>query len=78
VARAILGSPAVLVLDEAIDGLDPRDREPLLDALLAPERPWTAILTSNDPAIHARCDLVFALEDGRAIRTTPTRARGER
>ena len=72
VARAIVGSPAVLVLDEAIDGLDPRDREPLLDALFAAERPWTAVITSNDSAIHARCDVVFALEDGRATSTVPT------
>lgn len=68
VARAIVGAPAVLVLDEAIDGLDPRVREPMLDALFDTARPWTLIITSNDPSVHARCDAVFTLKDGGIVR----------
>lgn len=65
IARAIAGDPALLVLDDAIDGLDPRVREPMLDELFAPSRPWTLVVTSNDPKIHARCEAVWRLDEGR-------------
>ncbi len=79
VARAIVGSPAVLVLDEALDGLDPRVREPMLDALFDAAQPWTLIITSNAPSIHARCDAVFTLSDGSITQTVLDRAEhGER
>lgn len=65
VARAIAGEPVLLVLEESIDGLDPRVREPMLDFLFDRARPWTLVVTSNDPRIHARCDTVYRLEDGR-------------
>jgi ABC-type bacteriocin/lantibiotic exporter with double-glycine peptidase domain len=65
IARAIAGDPVLLVLDDAIDGLDPRVREPMLDALFAPSNPWTLVVTSNDPRVHARCEAVWRLDDGR-------------
>jgi ABC-type bacteriocin/lantibiotic exporter with double-glycine peptidase domain len=65
IARAIAGEPVLLVLDDAIDGLDPRVREPMLDELFAPSRPWTLVVTTNDPKIHARCEAVWRLDEGR-------------
>lgn len=65
IARAIAGDPVLLVLDDAIDGLDPRVREPMLDELFAQSSPWTLVVTTNDPTIHARCEAVWRLDDGR-------------
>ncbi|MBX7192306.1 MAG: ABC transporter ATP-binding protein/permease [Sandaracinaceae bacterium] len=64
IARAIAGEPVLLVLDDALDGLDPRVREPMLDALFAPARPWTLLVTSTDPSVLARCERVLGLHDG--------------
>jgi putative ABC transport system ATP-binding protein len=64
IARAIAGEPVLLVLDDALDGLDPRVREPMLDALFSRDRPWTLLVTSNDPSVLARCGRVLRLEDG--------------
>ncbi|MEZ4337349.1 MAG: ATP-binding cassette domain-containing protein [Sandaracinaceae bacterium] len=64
-ARAIAGHPALLVIDGALDGLDPATRERLLDVVLAPDAPWTALVIGDDPSIRGRCTRVLALEDGR-------------
>jgi putative ABC transport system ATP-binding protein len=64
IARAVAGEPALLVLDDALDGLDPRVREPMLDALFSRAHRWTLLVTSNDASVLARCQRVLRLEDG--------------
>jgi ABC-type multidrug transport system ATPase subunit len=54
----------LLVLDDVLDGLDPRVREPMLDALFSKAHPWTLLVTSNDPSVLARCQRVLRLHDG--------------
>lgn len=74
VARAVASDPSLLVIDDAIDGLDPRVREPMLDALFAADRAWTLLVVSNDPRVLARCDTVLALSDG-IVDELPRRSR---
>jgi ABC-type bacteriocin/lantibiotic exporter with double-glycine peptidase domain len=64
IARAIAGEPVLLVLDDALDGLDPRVREPMLDALFSKAHSWTLLVTSNDPSVLSRCQRVLRLHDG--------------
>lgn len=56
IARAIVGKPRLLLLDEVLDGLEPAALESLVTALFAPSRPWTLVVTTHDPDVIRRCD----------------------
>lgn len=64
VARAVLHSPALLLLDEPRANLDP-GASALLEPLIGRAAGVTRVLTSHDPrAALAEADLVLALRDG--------------
>jgi len=65
VARALLAEPTVLLVDGLLDEIERLEtNDPLVDALLAPDAPWTLILTSDRPDILRRCDRVYRLSSG--------------
>jgi len=68
-ARAILGSPAVLLLDEADENLDPR-ASLVLDRVLA-GFPGTVIAVTHRYDRAAGADIVWYLEDGRLAECGP-------
>lgn len=61
-ARALVGRPRLLVLDEALDSLDSDVRARVVDRLLAPGAPWTLLLTTHLPELAARCDRALRVE----------------
>ncbi|RKG78634.1 ABC transporter ATP-binding protein [Corallococcus exercitus] len=63
-ARALVGRPRLLVLDEALDSLDADVRAQVVDRLLAPGTPWTLVLTTHLPELAARCDRALRVEAG--------------
>jgi putative ABC transport system ATP-binding protein len=65
-ARALVGRPRLLVLDESLDALDLDSRRKVLDALFAPDAPWTLVVVTHVQEVAARCDRAVALADGRA------------
>lgn len=46
-ARATVAAPGLLLLDGTLDRLAPEEATPLLDALSAPEVPWTLVVRSR-------------------------------
>lgn len=65
IARAILGKPRLLILDDALDPVDrAQDREPICAMLFAPEAPWTLLCITERPDLLRRCNRVTVLEDG--------------
>ncbi len=48
VARAMAGSPRLIVLDDALEGLGTSGRQDVLDALLAPRAPWTLVVLCSE------------------------------
>lgn len=64
IARAVVARPSLLVLDDALDGIDPSVRGQLLDYLFAPTQPWTLVVVSDDVEIGRRCAHVLRLADG--------------
>jgi ABC-type bacteriocin/lantibiotic exporter with double-glycine peptidase domain len=66
-ARALVGRPRLLVLDETLDLLSPDVRAQVVDAVLAPGAPWTVVLTTHSAEVAARCDRVVRLEGGRLV-----------
>ncbi|MEU8898903.1 ATP-binding cassette domain-containing protein [Nocardia sp. NPDC048505] len=78
-AMALLGDPALLVLDEPTTGLDPRTRDRFLETLHRLRRTTTTILlviTHDLEPLAPLVDQVLELEDGRrkALRPSPARS----
>jgi len=61
-ARALLGGPWLLLLDEADANLDARSRE-ILDRVVA-EFPGTVVMASHRPQTLARVDAIWRMHDG--------------
>lgn len=65
VARALVGSPGLVIVDALLDDLDDEDRDDAMDALLDPRRSFTLLLFTRSKALAARCDRSLRLERGR-------------
>lgn len=69
VARAIVDSPGLLMLDGVLDQLDVDEQARLAAELFAPGAPWTLICISERSDVLAQCTRVVTMGDGR-IRST--------
>lgn len=75
VARALLGSPRLLILDEPLSGLDPEGVEEMLQLLvrLTRQEAVTVVLSSHHlREVEHICTRVGLIEDGRTILEGPT------
>ena len=61
IARAILGRPRVLALDDALVYLQGPERKQVIESVLGPDVPWTTLVVSTDPDILARCTRTIQL-----------------
>lgn len=60
-ARAIVRKPRLLLVDEALDGLETETLERLESALFDAREPRTLVLVTRDPDLIRRCDRVVHL-----------------
>ena len=72
-ARAIVGSPRLLLLDETLATVEPAARHELISALTARDMPWTVLIVSHDPEVFQACDRVLVLRDGQQYAVGPWR-----
>lgn len=68
-ARAIAGKPRLLLIDKTLDRIDARYLPALLDALTAPDAPWTLLVVSHEPQVLKRFPRQAVLAEGRLIET---------
>jgi ATP-binding cassette subfamily C protein len=64
IARALVRSPQLLILDEATTALDPKTEKEILDTLKELAGRLTVVAISHQPALVAAADSVFMLERG--------------
>lgn len=65
IARAIVASPRLLLVDECLATVDPAARREIVAALTGPDTPWTLVLVSHTPAVLEAVDRVLVLDEGR-------------
>lgn len=63
-ARAIVGRPKLLILDEALDGVDDDARTKITRAIFGPSARWTVLLTTHSSEVAALCDRKLQIERG--------------
>lgn len=72
IARALVGDPPVLVMDEPTSSLDRTAEEELRNSLLGLSKDHTIILVSHSPMMVQACHNVVIMEKGRIRTAGPT------
>ena len=67
VARAIVGRPKLLVMEDPLVNLNFRDRLRVARLLIDKSQPWTLVGVTSDPAMAAMCHRVVVLKDGQIV-----------
>lgn len=67
IARAAVRDARLLILDEPTTGLDGENHRAVIDALERLAEGRTSFWITHDPAVAARADRIFYLEDGRIV-----------
>ena len=69
IAQAFLGSPDLVLLDEPLNGLDPREAARMRDLIRERRGHQTIVISSHNLAdIEILCDVVAFIEHGRLVR----------
>jgi ABC-type bacteriocin/lantibiotic exporter with double-glycine peptidase domain len=65
ITRAVVGRPRLLILDETLDHLmDAAERDILMDAIFAPEQPWTLAVVTSRTDVLERCNRIVNMPGG--------------
>lgn len=73
IARALLGDPPLILLDEPTAHLDGRAAEAVRASLIALARDHVVLVASHDPTLLAACGSLVVLEAGRIAMAGPAR-----
>lgn len=71
-ARTLGEKPKMIVMDNALTGLDYEDRKKISHILTDKESHWTLIAVSNDPLMMNNCDKIITMEHGKIVDITPS------
>ncbi|MFZ5981159.1 MAG: ABC transporter ATP-binding protein, partial [Candidatus Zixiibacteriota bacterium] len=66
-ARALVGKPKILILDDCTSALDSRTETALWDELNKVMPDLTAILVTHRPDTLEQADMIYVMEDGRIV-----------
>jgi ABC-type bacteriocin/lantibiotic exporter with double-glycine peptidase domain len=63
-ARAIVNSPCLLLLENGLEHLELNERRKIIRYLTAPERPWTLLAVSSDTIMAEHCNRLIIMKNG--------------
>jgi ABC-type bacteriocin/lantibiotic exporter with double-glycine peptidase domain len=66
-ARSLLASPALLILDEAFHHIEGPLRRQILEKLTAPEEKWTLIFITHDAEVLRACEDAYLFHEGNVM-----------
>lgn len=64
VARAIIWSPRLIVIDETLDGIDTESLDLILDILCANNTPWSVVILTHEEQVWKKFDKRYYLDNG--------------
>ncbi|MDC7994057.1 peptidase domain-containing ABC transporter [Altibacter sp. HG106] len=64
-ARSIVTSPKLLLLNEPLEQLEPQEQERIIAYLTASERPWSLVVVSQNPLWKKYCNTFATMANGR-------------
>ncbi|AUT01453.1 ABC transporter ATP-binding protein [Nostoc sp. CENA543] len=67
IARAIVGNPPILIMDESTGSIDPSSESRLLEQLLSDRSGKTTIMITHRLHVMQRADWIIVLDEGRLI-----------
>lgn len=67
VARALVGRPKLLVLEEPLGNLNYRDRLRVAHLLTDKSRSWTMVAVTEDPILASLADRVWVMSEGKLV-----------
>lgn len=67
IARAIAPFPKLLVMEEPLGNLNPKDRLLIARLLTRKQQPWTLVNVTTDPMMASLCDRIIVLRQGRIV-----------
>jgi len=73
IARALVGEPPVVLLDEPSSSLDRHAEHELKDTLIEIAKTRTVIIVSHSPTLLSACDYLYALDRGKLALAGPSR-----
>ena len=73
VARALVGDPPVVLLDEPSSSLDRHAEHELKETLINIAKTRTVIIVSHSPTLLSACDFLYALDRGKLALAGPSR-----
>ncbi|MEP1788312.1 MAG: hypothetical protein ABJJ61_04055, partial [Reichenbachiella sp.] len=71
-ARTLAEKPKIVVMDNALNGLDFEDRKRISNILTDSSQEWTLLAVTSDPLLLNNCDRVVTLERGRIVDVSKT------
>jgi len=72
IARALVGDPPIVLLDEPSSNLDRQAQEELTRSLVALSRDHTILIVTHSPAMLTACGHIMALENGKLALAGPS------
>jgi ABC-type bacteriocin/lantibiotic exporter with double-glycine peptidase domain len=69
-ARSIVDSPKVLLLEDAFEHIERETKREIIDFLTSDDVPWTLITVSNDPHVAEKSDRIFMMHEGQIVQQT--------
>lgn len=72
IARAIVGEPSLLLLDENLENLEPQTFTELTDFVFGHDNGWTLLVATRDPSVIERCDRTIDMASFGPMRTGVT------
>lgn len=66
-ARSIISKPKILFFEDAVDKMDPKAAEEIIDFITSDKNKWTLIISSKNPYWKQKCSRKITMSDGEII-----------
>lgn len=60
-SRALIGNPSLLLLEDPLHFIDEEEKKTIIDYIMSPERPWTAIIIADYHYWDQKCNQIIKL-----------------